>query len=327
MSAANLSMAEVAVHQADESSHVELEVIAGLSLSPKQISPKYFYDEKGSALFDEITDLDEYYVPRVEKEIFTRHLAEICATVGKGVTLVEPGAGSCEKIRWLLPELEPAAYVPMDISGEHLQASAAALSDDYAELKVTPQVCDHTRGIELDGTASEAPPVFFYPGSSVGNFEPAAAVEFMRDMRAQMDDVGGLSGGLLIGVDTKKDEAVLHSAYNDAAGVTAEFNINVLDNLNSLLEGDIDTDKFVHHALYNDKYGRIEMHLRCTGKHSAKLAGHQVEFAEGELVQTEYSYKYHPDEFIELAEQAGFASEKVWQDEQGWFSVMYFVPV
>jgi dimethylhistidine N-methyltransferase len=322
MSAANLSMAEVAVHQADESSHVELEVIAGLSLSPKQISPKYFYDEKGSALFDEITDLDEYYVPRVEKEIFTRHLAEICATVGKGVTLVEPGAGSCEKIRWLLPELEPAAYVPMDISGEHLQASAAALSDDYAELKVTPQVCDHTRGIELDETASEAPPVFFYPGSSVGNFEPAAAVKFMRDMRAQMDD----AGGLLIGVDTKKDKAVLHSAYNDAAGVTAQFNINVLDNLNNLLEGDLDTDKFVHHALYNDKHGRIEMHLRCTGKHSARLAGHQVEFAEGELVQTEYSYKYHPDEFIELAEQAGFASEKVWQDEQGWFSVMYFVP-
>jgi dimethylhistidine N-methyltransferase len=319
MSATNLSMLETG---ADEASHVELEIIAGLSQKPKQISPKYFYDKKGSALFDAITELDEYYVPRVEREIFMQHREEICATVGKGVTLIEPGAGSCEKIRWLLPELEPAAYVPMDISSEHLQASAAALSDDYAELKVTPQVCDHTRGIELSEAAREASPVFFYPGSSVGNFEPAAAVEFMRTMRAQMDD----AGGLLIGVDTKKDEQVLHSAYNDAAGVTAKFNINVLDNVNRLLEGDIDTDKFTHHALYNDEHGRIEMHLRCTGKHSAQLAGHQVEFAEGELVHTENSYKYHPEEFIGLAKQAGFAPKKIWQDEQSWFSVMYFVP-
>jgi len=322
MSATNLSMVEADAQQADEPSQVELEIIAGLSQIPKQIAPKYFYDEKGSALFKAITDLDEYYVSRVEKEIFTQHRSEICAAIGKGVTLVEPGAGSCEKIRWLLPELEPAAYVPMDISGEHLQASAAALSDDYAELRVMPQVCDHTRGIELDKVASEAPAVFFYPGSSVGNFEPAAAVEFMRGMRAQMND----AGGLLIGVDTKKDEEVLHSAYNDAAGVTAQFNINVLDNLNHLLDGDIDTGKFAHYALYNSEHGRIEMHLRCTGKHSAQLGGHQVEFAEGELVHTENSYKYHPDEFIELAEQAGFAPEKVWQDEQGWFAVMYFVP-
>ncbi len=322
MSATNLSMVEADAQQADEPSHVELEIIAGLSQIPKQIAPKYFYDEKGSALFKAITDLDEYYVSRVEKEIFTQHRSEICAAIGKGVTLVEPGAGSCEKIRWLLPELEPAAYVPMDISGEHLRASAAALSDDYAELKVMPHVCDHTRGIELDEAASEAPAVFFYPGSSVGNFEPAAAVEFMRGMRAQMND----AGGLLIGVDTKKDEEVLHSAYNDAAGVTAQFNINVLDNLNHLLDGDIDAGKFTHHALYNSEQGRIEMHLRCTGKHSAQLGCHQVEFAEGELVHTENSYKYHPDEFIELAEQAGFAPDKVWQDEQGWFAVMYFVP-
>jgi dimethylhistidine N-methyltransferase len=301
---------------------IELEVIAGLSQTPKQISPKYFYDEKGSALFDAIVDLDEYYLPRIEKEILTRHRAEICAVIGTGMTLVEPGAGSCEKIRWLLPDLEPAAYVPMDISGEHLQASAAALSDDYAELEVLPQVCDHTQGIELDVAEDAAPPVFFYPGSSVGNFEPAAAVEFMRGIRAQMNGVGGL----LIGVDTKKDADVLHAAYNDAEGVTAQFNMNVLDNLNRLLEGDIDTDKFTHHALYNDEYGRIEMHLRCTGRHSAQLAGHEVEFAEGELVQTEYSYKYHPDEFIELAEQAGFAQRELWQDEKGWFSVIYFEP-
>lgn len=319
----NLSIAEKIEQPSDELTQVAQEVIAGLSQSPKQVSPKYFYDEKGSALFDAITELDEYYVPRVEKAILVRHRAEICAAIGSGMTLVEPGAGSCEKIRWLLPELDLAAYVPMDISGEHLQASAVSLGDDYAELKITPQVCDHTRGIDLNLAVDDAPPVFFYPGSSVGNFEPEAAVEFMRAMRAQMQD----TGGLLIGVDTKKDADILHAAYNDSACVTAQFNINLLENLNSLLEGDIDTDKFAHHAIYNVERGRIEMHLRCIGEHSAQLAGHQLEFAEGELVHTEYSYKYHPDEFIELARSAGFAPVKVWQDEDRWFAVMYFEPV
>ena len=319
----NLSIAEKIEQPSDELTQVAQEVIAGLSQSPKQVSPKYFYDEKGSALFDAITELDEYYVPRVEKAILVRHRAEICAAIGSGMTLVEPGAGSCEKIRWLLPELDLAAYVPMDISGEHLQASAVSLSDDYAELKITPQVCDHTRGIDLNLAVDDAPPVFFYPGSSVGNFEPEAAVEFMRAMRAQMQD----TGGLLIGVDTKKDADILHAAYNDSACVTAQFNINLQENLNSLLEGDIDTDKFAHHAIYNVERGRIEMHLRCIGEHSAQLAGHQLEFAEGELVHTEYSYKYHPDEFIELARSAGFAPVKVWQDEDRWFAVMYFEPV
>jgi dimethylhistidine N-methyltransferase len=318
----NLSTAEKIEQPSDELAQVAQEVIAGLSQSPKQVSPKYFYDEKGSALFDAITELDEYYVPRVEKDILVRNRAEICAAIGSGMTLVEPGAGSCEKIRWLLPELDLAAYVPMDISGEHLQASAVSLGDDYAELKITPQVCDHTRGIDINLAVDDAPPVFFYPGSSVGNFEPEAAVQFMRAMRAQMQD----TGGLLIGVDTKKDADILHAAYNDSEGVTAQFNINLLDNLNSLLEGDIDTDKFAHHALYNAEHGRIEMHLRCIGRHSAQLAGHQLEFAEGELVHTEYSYKYHPDEFIELARSAGFAPVKVWQDDR-WFAVMYFEPV
>ena len=319
----NLSSAEKIEQPSDELTQVAQEVIAGLSQSPKQVSPKFFYDEKGSALFDAITELDEYYLPRVEKATLVRHRAEICAAIGSGMTLVEPGAGSCEKIRWLLPELDLAAYIPMDISGEHLQASAVSLSEDYAELKISPQVCDHTQGIDIDLAVDDAPPIFFYPGSSVGNFEPEAAVEFMRAMRAQMQD----TGGLLIGVDTKKDADVLHAAYNDSAGVTAQLNINLLENLNSLLEGDIDTDKFAHHATYNAEHGRIEMHLRCIGSHSAQLAGHQLEFAEGELVHTEYSYKYHPDEFIELAKSAGFAPVKVWQDEDRWFAVMYFEPV
>jgi dimethylhistidine N-methyltransferase len=302
-------------------SAVAAEVLAGLARTPKQISPKYFYDQKGSALFDAITELDEYYLPRVEQQIFSAYRDAMCAAIGKGVTIIEPGAGSCEKIRWLLPELELAAYVPMDISGEHLQASAQALREDYAELSIKPQVCDHTQGIELDAGLT-APPVFFYPGSSVGNFEPTEAVGFMQAMRERMNG----AGGLLIGVDTKKDVEVLHAAYNDSQGLTAQFNMNALDHLNNLLDGSLDTGRFVHHALYNEPEGRIEMHLRCTDTHTAELAGQPVSFSEGELVQTEYSYKYHPEEFSVLAEQAGFARRQLWQDERGWFSVTYFEP-
>lgn len=322
MALSNLRSSENSAECSADVDRVELEVLTGLAQTPKQISPKYFYDQEGSALFDAITDLDEYYLPRVEKEIFSEHRTAICKAIGKGMTLVEPGAGSCEKIKWLLPELEPAAYVPMDISGEHLQASVAALRKEFADLKIAPQVCDHTRGIDLDAELIDSPPVFFYPGSSVGNFEPGAAVDFMRDIRAQMNG----AGGLLIGVDTKKDADVLHAAYNDAQGVTARFNVNVLNNLNQLLDGDIDSEKFEHHALYNEKYGRIEMHLRCTKHHSARLAGQRVEFSVGELVHTENSYKYDPDEFIGLAADAGFVHRELWQDDRGWFAVLYFEP-
>ena len=301
---------------------VELEVMTGLAQTPKQISPKYFYDQNGSALFDAITSLDEYYLLRVEKDIFMKHRAAICEVIGKGVTLIEPGAGSCEKIKWLLPELAPAMYVPMDISSDHLQASVSLLGEQYADLKVTSQVCDHTQGIELGVELDDAPRVFFYPGSSVGNFEPDAAEDFLRNIRTQIKS----TGGLLIGVDTKKDTDILNAAYNDKAGVTARFNINVLNNLNELLGGDINSDKFEHHAFYNERLGRIEMHLRCTQHHSVRLAGQWVEFTEGELVHTENSYKYHPNEFISLAERAGFAFRKLWQDERGWFMLLYFEP-
>ncbi|MGI9291433.1 MAG: L-histidine N(alpha)-methyltransferase [Gammaproteobacteria bacterium] len=301
---------------------IENEVMTGLAQDPKRISPKYFYDQKGSSLFDAITDQEEYYVPRVEKEIYREYKAAICETIGKGVSLIEPGAGSCEKIRWLLPELEPVVYVPMDISAEHLQQSATALSNEFANLKVQPQVCDHTQGLVFNDL-SPAPPVFFYPGSSVGNYEPEEAVELLSDMRAKMDT----EGGLLIGVDTKKDEAVLHAAYNDSEGVTAEFNVNVLHNLNNLLDGNLDSSKFEHLALYNSTVGRIEMHLRCKEDHAADLAGQVIEFSKDELVHTENSYKYHPEEFIGLAEQAGFAIKELWQDQRNWFSVMYFSPV
>jgi dimethylhistidine N-methyltransferase len=299
------------------------EILSGLQGETKKIAPKYFYDQKGAALFDEITELDEYYVTRVEEQIFRDNRSAICAAIGNGVHVVEPGAGSCEKIRWLLPELQPDRYIPMDISAEHLHASAARLSDEFPHLEVVTQAYDHTEGLKLDAHAADAPRVFFYPGSSIGNFEPHAAVEFMRAMRAEIAD----EGGLLIGVDTKKSTDVLHAAYNDSAGVTGEFNLNVLDHLNNLLGGDLVADNFVHIARYDETYGRIEMHLECKRHHSAVLAGERLDFSAGERIHTENSYKYYPAEFIELAEQAGFAHRELWQDEQKWFSVMYFEPV
>jgi dimethylhistidine N-methyltransferase len=308
---------------------IAAEVLAGLARSPKQISPKYFYDQKGSALFDAITRVDEYYVPRVEQQIFDQFRDEICTAIGTGATLIEPGAGSCEKVKWLLPDLQPEVYIPMDISGEHLEVSAAELNNVYPDLHVKPQVLDHTIDMNIDIESSAARPVFFYPGSSIGNYDPESAEEFLRSMRIQLQDNEldeSASGGLLIGVDAKKDTALLDAAYNDREGVTAEFNVNALTHLNELLEGNISTESFVHHAFYNENHGRIEMHLRCIKSHIAKLADQPLEFTEDELIHTEYSYKYHPDEFIALAARAGFKIRELWQDPSKWYSVMYFEP-
>jgi dimethylhistidine N-methyltransferase len=308
---------------------IAAEVLAGLAQSPKQISPKYFYDQKGSALFDAITRLDEYYVPRVEQQIFEQYRLEICTAIGAGSTLIEPGAGSCEKVKWLLPELQPEVYIPMDISAEHLEASATEFSKAYPDLRVMPQVRDHTIDMNIDIEAGAARPVFFYPGSSIGNFGPESAEEFLRSIRDQLQSNAqneSASGGLLIGVDAKKDKALLDAAYNDREGVTAEFNVNALTHLNQLLEGNISTESFVHHAFYDENFGRIEMHLRCTKSHNAQLAGQSLEFTEDELIHTEYSYTYHPDEFIALAARAGFKIKELWQDPSKWYSVMYFEP-
>ena len=296
------------------------EVLAGLRSAPKAIAPKYFYNATGAALFDAITELDEYYVTRTEASIFREHRAAICAAIGTGVNLVEPGAGSCEKIRWLLPELAPGNYSPLDISAEHLARSAAKLAEEYPDLSITPQVCDHTQGLDIVDASGEL--VFFYPGSSIGNFEPLEAIAFLSSMRQLIEQ----KGGLLIGVDAKKATSVLDAAYNDSAGITAEFNLNVIDHLNERFAGSLVRNNFAHHAFYNEADGRIEMHLRCLEDHTAALAGESIDFAKDELIHTENSYKYHPAEFAGLAAQAGFAQHSLWQDSQGWFSLFYFVP-
>ncbi len=301
---------------------IACEVLNGLFQSPKNIASKYFYDQRGSELFDAITELDEYYIPRIEEEIFCRYKVEICEEIGEARTIVEPGAGSCKKINWLLPELKPASYVPMDISAAHLRENVASLHLTNPDLTVSPLVCDHTNGLMFGKTLPDRAPVFFYPGSSIGNFEPEVAVNFMRKLRTKM--VSG--GGLLIGVDTKKDEGILNAAYNDSKGVTAAFNINVLNHLNTLLDGNLNSAAFEHVAFYDKKHGRIEMHLRCTRNHTASLAGMDVKFSAGELINTEYSYKYHALEFSSLAQRSGLRLKHLWQDERQYFSVMYFLP-
>jgi dimethylhistidine N-methyltransferase len=298
------------------------EVLDGLRAEPKRIAPKYFYDQTGARLFDAITALDEYYLTRTEKQIILAQRTRICAAIGAGANLIEPGAGSCEKIRWLLPELEPVRYIPMDISAAHLATSAARLREAYPELDICPQVCDHTQGLEVPAVEADAPTVFFYPGSSIGNFEPPEATEFMRAMHRTMGPAR--RGGLLIGIDAKKDKRVLEAAYDDREGVTAAFNLNVLEHLNRLLRGNLARENFAHVARYDEARGRIEMHLHCLRSHSAMLAGEVIDFEAGELIHTENSYKYAPREFAALAAEAGFRLRELWQDERAWFSVMYF---
>jgi len=320
MYAQQLMSAEFIAEQPVSDNTISLEIINGLLQNPKQIAPKYFYDQQGSELFDAITRLNEYYITRVERAILADNRKAISAEIGSGCALIEPGAGSCEKVQWLMPELNPAVYVPMDISAEHLYKSAACIDEAYPELAVTPVVCDHSNGLDLAAKLQAELPVFFYPGSSIGNFEPAVAIKFLRSLRAQLNG----NGGLLIGVDTKKDPQLLHAAYNDCKGITARFNLNVLDHLNRLLDGNLSAGNFTHVARYDREFGRIEMYLRCKRDHQAELGGETLQFKQGEMVHTENSYKYHPDEFIALAVKAGFHCRRLWQDDQRYFSVMYF---
>ncbi|MEE4185065.1 MAG: L-histidine N(alpha)-methyltransferase [Gammaproteobacteria bacterium] len=302
---------------------VAAEVLAGLLSPTKRIAPKYFYDQRGSELFTAITQLEEYYIPATERSILEANRAAICERIGPARAVVEPGAGACEKIRWLLPDLAPSVYMPMDISAEHLAESADVLREQCPGLNVAPVACDHSAGLQIADVQALEDPVFFYPGSSIGNFEPRDVVAFLESMRGAMDS----GGGLLIGVDTKKDAAVLNAAYNDREGITADFNLNVLAHLNELLDGDFDLANFEHSAFYNAAEGRVEMHLRSRVDQTVSLAGSMVRFARGETVHTENSYKYAPEEFVQLARKAGLADSGLWQDARRYFAVMYFAAV
>jgi dimethylhistidine N-methyltransferase len=295
------------------------EVITGLEHSPKRIPPKYFYDEAGSRLFELICEQPEYYPTRVETGMLTRHAEEIAGFIGDGCCLVEPGSGSCSKVRLLLDALRPSHYIPMDISGVHLHEAAGRVANDFPWLDVRAVCADITRPVELPDIAEGMQRVVFYPGSSIGNYEPGEAVEFLSGL-AKM---AGHGGGLLIGVDLEKDSSVLDSAYNDANGVTADFNLNLLHRINRELDGNIDVDRFRHHAFYNEDEGRIEMHLVSECTQTLRIDGHSYEFAKGESIHTENSYKYTIAGFRALAEQAGFRSEAIWLDDEALFSLHY----
>jgi len=311
------------VDEAPETESFREAVLEGLQKPQKKIPSKFLYDDRGSKLFDRICEQEEYYPTRTEMNIMRAHAGEMADKIGPRARLVEYGSGSSRKIRILLDHLDdPVVYVPIDISGEHLVDAAEALAADYPDLPVQPLCADYTSAVELPSPpAPVARTVGYYPGSTIGNFRPEDA----RDFLSRVADAVGPDGGLLIGVDLKKDVDVLEAAYNDAAGVTAAFNKNLLRRMNRELDATFDHDRFEHLSVWNEKKGCIESFLRSRTAQTVSVAGHTVSFEKGERIHTEYSYKYTLDGFADLAETAGFSVETVWTDDRSYFSVQYCV--
>lgn len=296
------------------------EVTAGLAQQPKLIPPKFFYDAVGSQLFDEICELDEYYPTRTEMQILGAHTEEIASLIGEKSFIIEPGSGSSTKVRLLLDELKPHTYMPMDISKQHLINAAQDLADEYPWLDIHAACADFTTELVIPDSAKNTNRVAFFPGSSIGNFEPPAAIAFLNHLGQTL----GEGGGLLIGVDLKKPADILHAAYNDQKGVTAEFNQNLLRRINRELGADFDLHAFGHYAFYNPQQGRVEMHLVSLQEQAVSVADETFHFNRGESIHTECSYKYSIPEFQATAAAAGFKPLKVWTDAEQLFSVQYF---
>lgn len=300
------------------------DVLAGLSATPKAIAAKYFYDANGSALFDRICTLPEYYPTRTERAILEAHAGEMAAALGARALLIEPGAGSSEKTRVLLRALEePAAYVPVDISAEHLEHSAQALRAELPHIEVLPVAADFTAGFAVPRPQRQPlRRAVFFPGSTLGNFEPDAA----RRLLAGFRPLAGRDGRLLLGVDLQKDIDVLERAYDDAQGVTAQFNLNLLVRINRELGGNFDPAAFRHVAFYDRERGRIEMHLESRSDQVVSVAGRRFCFRAGERLHTESSYKYTPDSIAALGAAAGWRPLRQWTDDRGWFALALFAP-
>lgn len=291
-------------------------LLTGLRKSPKEIACKYFYDAAGSHLFDQICTLPEYYQTRTETALLTRHAGEIAALMGEGVEIVEFGAGSLRKVRILLDAAAPAAYTPLDISGDYLASVVRDLAADYPHLALRPLVGDFTLPLDIPALSGNPRRAGFFPGSTIGNFKPDAAMSLLRRMRGALN-----GGGLLVGVDLVKDPARLHAAYNDAAGVTALFNKNLLARANRELGADFDPEAFAHYAPYNPGAHRIEMYLVSTRRQRVTVADESFDFALGEAIHTEDSHKYTIESFREMAVRAGFSPRAVWTDVERLFSL------
>lgn len=316
-------MAAASIYYYDEHpAHADFfsEVLAGLQRRPRQIPPKFFYDERGSELFDAICRTDEYYLTRTEQQLLQHNAEAIAALIGEPCLLIEPGSGNSEKVRLLLDELKPAAYLPMDISRDFLYQAAGQVARDYPWLEVHATCVDFTAPLSLPWCPADAHRLIFFPGSSIGNFDPEQAENFLRNLRR----VAGKNGSLLIGVDLKKDPAILNAAYNDQQGVTAAFNRNLLYRIQRELDAEIEPEQFTHRAFYNHQIGRIEMHLVSQQPQAIRIGEQRFGFATDETIFTESSYKYSVQEFIELAARAGYVSRQVWTDADELFSLHYF---
>ncbi|ABA04571.1 conserved hypothetical protein [Nitrobacter winogradskyi Nb-255] len=293
------------------------DAIAGLTHHPKQLPPKYFYDAAGSELFEQITRLPEYYPTRTELGILRDRSAEIASIIPEHAALVEFGAGAPTKARLLLAACEFAAYVPVDISGDFLNAQARGLRKEFPHLEIHPVTADFTAPFHLPDQVAAMPKVGFFPGSTLGNFEPHEANRFLRGAR----DILGKGAYMLIGVDLEKNERRMYEAYNDAAGVTARFNLNMLARVNRELGGNFDLAAFAHRAIYNRERHRIEMHLVSKKPQTARLHGHSFAFRAGESIHTESSYKYSIERFNALAKGSGWTPVAAWTDPERMFSV------
>lgn len=307
---------------ADDPEHATFlaDIIAGLSLRQKSLPSKYFYDERGSALFDHICELEEYYVTRTEMAIMQRHAAEMAQRLGPGCLLIEYGSGSSTKTYPLLDSLpRPAAYAPVDVSREHLLRTAERVARDYPDLTVTPVVADFTSDFPVPDAPGSTRRAVYFPGSTIGNLIREDAVRLLR----RIARVCGPGGVLLVGVDLQKPVEVLERAYNDASGVTAAFNLNLLQRINRELGADFDLRRFRHRAVWNEDASRIEMHLESLTDQAVQVGGESFTFDRGETILTEYSHKYTLEGFREVAGSAGFLPAAVWTDPRQWFSVHY----
>lgn len=295
------------------------EVLDGLTSPQPTLPCKLFYDELGSQLYERITALEEYYPYAAEVEILQRHGPAIAAAAGEGSLVVEYGSGSSAKTRLLLDALRACTgYVAIDISREHLQAAAETIARHYPALAVEAVCADFTGPVTLPARfAGHGQRLAFFPGSTIGNFDPPAAARLLASIRR----VAGDGGRLLIGVDLPKDRATLERAYDDAEGVTAQFNLNILDHVNRLFDGNLDPGCFAHEAHWNESESRVEMHLRCVRDHEAAVAGTRIRFARGQSIWTESSYKHTPERFHAIGARAGFVPEAVWFDERRRYSL------
>ncbi|MDD5031085.1 MAG: L-histidine N(alpha)-methyltransferase [Rhodoferax sp.] len=300
----------------------QTEIIDGLTRASACISPKYFYDAAGSALFEQITRLPAYYPTRVERQIMTTHGADIAQRIGTGGTVIEPGAGNCEKARALCQLIRPERFVALDISEDFLHQAVAGLRAALPGVTVSAVVADLTHAIALPVDVPMPRRLVFYPGSSIGNFDPPHALALLTRLRRLLDT----DGVLLIGVDLVKEEAVLNAAYDDGEGITAAFNRNVLNHVNRLIDSNFEPGQWQHRAFFNAAESRIEMHLEARADTLVHWPGGGRSFVRGERIHTENSYKYRADDFVALLHRAGLSQTQIWSDPANWFAVILARP-